>query len=78
MDTKLYSDLKILTAQLHEALIALCEKHPEKVDEINFYVTKETILNNFLYSTNERVGFRNLLEAQRIAQNEFNELRDMQ
>lgn len=77
MDPKLYSDLKILSAQLHEALIGLCEKYPEMVNEINFYLTKEMILNNFLYSSDDRTGFSNLLEAQRVAQKEFDELKSI-
>ncbi len=78
MEPKLYSDLKILSAHLHEAVVELCERYPSMVNDINRYLTKEMIINNFLYSSDDRKAFQNLLEAQRIAQNEINELKEVQ
>lgn len=78
MENKLLAELKYLSANIHQEVVQLCEEHPKLCNEINYFLIKEMIINNLLYSTCEQAAFRNLLEAQRVAQQEYNELKSIQ
>lgn len=72
---KIIIELEKIKKKFNAYIFNLCARFPEHSKRINFFITKEAILNSYIYSFDEHEAFQELLLAMQQAQKEYDEIK---